>query len=84
MPCSELLAYVAPGEEAATEMQRPAPIRGAGGVLTEDAHHSGGFSASYFSPARFGNDLIQPVSGAGIVDELSLSWPVLNRFNSEA
>ncbi len=84
MPRSELLAYVARGEEAASDMHCPARLRGVGGFRAEDAHHSAGFSGNYLSPARFGNNLIQAVSGAGIMDELWLSWPVLNRFNGEA
>ncbi len=84
MPRSELLAYVARGEEAASDMHCPARLRGVGGFRAEDAHHSAGFSGNYLSPARFGNNLIQAVSGAGIVEVFRLFLPVLNRFNGRA
>ena len=84
MPRRELLAYVARGAEAASDRHCLARLHGVGGFRAEEAHHSARFSGNYFSRARFGNNLIQAVSGAGIMDELWLSWPVLNRFNGEA
>lgn len=69
----------APSDKLSPSTAPRAPMFEAG-----EPAYAGRLSGESVSPARFGNNLAHAVSRAGIVDEMWLSWRVLNRFNGEA
>lgn len=80
----EISARSAVYGQAAIDKPSPSTAPRAGKFEVGELTYAVQLSGEPVSPARFGNNLTHAVSGAGIVDEMWLSWPVLNRFNGEA
>jgi len=70
--------------DAASNRFFPARTPVACGFWSGESPRSTEFPGAASSPVRFGNDLAQAVSRAGIVEVFRLFLPVLNRFNGRA